>query len=87
MRAIHHITVITVSHKTRSSLCSDPQPVSSEDQTDENPMFILKRHLVVKRSKLVRFFKNLDLGEEPFVSEEMFREGLRVKNVMFTRSE
>ena len=43
-------------------------------------MIILRRHLVVKRSKFINVFKDMDLGPEPVLTKDVFKEGLKVRN-------
>ena len=60
---------------------SDPfRPDCDTSVDEENPMIILRRHLVVKRSKFINVFKDMDLGPEPVLTKDVFKEGLKVRN-------
>ena len=50
-----------------------------QEEADENdPMHILRYHLIAKKRKLKNFFKNRRIGGDGRISKEDFKEGLKV---------
>ena len=49
-----------------------------EEASTDDPMHILKYHLIAKRRKLVHYFRSQRIGGEGVIGKDDFKEGLKV---------